>query len=452
MKPRNPAVQLLLAELRNELIAPPSEAGAHDHVAMMRLEQQLLESGSRSVTRPASPRSAAAPRRIVFRAHARVRQVASTRSRRVAAVFAALFVFFGNVGPNAAGALPAAVRSLTNHVSDAIVDTFGVPQSHDRSAGPAIRAGSASVDGTGGSSTTLGPRAGGGSGSGWADVAAPTTTSPGIAGNPTPSSDPGTTSGGPSPTDAPQGLKLPPQNNMDRDPDTPPGLPSDWRERALNAALARLQTCSHTSELSPTGCPQNADLGGATPESLQWTLLNQPLAGAAIVPRSADDGNGSTQVGAEISVFGLFQMSAAYTVAGDPQLHYAYSSGVAEARMTWSGSAVENVRFVSGSVADQLPPDIQMPQFERPADVLDIAVLIALQQELDAWATAAGGTLVGDPLATASVTFDAVHGTFAVAGTYTTNAPGSTEAVTNPFTASLVYDGQNLLVLSISGP
>jgi hypothetical protein len=451
MKSRNAAVQLMLAELRDELLAPPSEARALDHVAMMQLEKQLLDSGTRAVARPASRQSAAARPRFALRAHARVRRVTWTRSRRIAAVFAAMFVFFGNVGPNAAGAFPAAVRSITDHVTDTIVDTFGVPQSHDRSAGPGARGGSASIDGSQRTSTSPGSR------TGESDSLSPitdpsTTTSPGDAGgSTTPPSDPGNPAGGPTTTVPPVGIKLPPQNNMDRDPDTPPGLPSDWRERALAAALARLQTCAQASELAPTGCPQIADLGGATPDSLHWSLLNQPLAGAAIVPRPADDGYGSTQVGAEISVFGLFQMNATYTVAGDPRLHYAYSSGVAEARMTWSGSAVENVRFVSGSVANQLPPDVQMPQFERPADVLDIAVLIALQQELDAWATPAGGTLVGDPLATASVTFDAVHGTFAVAGTYTTTAAGSTEPVTNPFTASLVYDGQNLLVLSISG-
>ena len=120
--------------------------------------------------------------------------------------------------------------------------------------------------------------------------------------------------------------------------------------------------------------------------------------------------------------------------------------------MNWSGSAVENVLFVSGSVADQLPAGVHVPAFERPAEVADTWVLAALQPELQAWATPAGGTLVGDPLATASITFDAVHGTFVVAGTYTTTAPGSTAPVTNPFTASLVYDGQNLFVVSISGP
>ena len=448
MKPRNAAVQLLLAELRHELVVPPSEARAVDHVAMMRLEQQLLESGSRPVTRPVLRRSAARPH-FALRAHARVRKVACTRSRRIAAVFAALFVFFGNVGPNAAGALPAAVRSLTNHVSNAIVDTFGVPNSNDRSAGPAARS-SATVDGSGVSSTSSGAR-GDASDPGAAFPAASTTTLGAAPGDPT-SPDPGTPSGGPTPTVPPQGLKLPPQNNMDRDPDTPPGLPSDWRERAFTAALARLQTCTHATELAPTGCPQIANLGGATPDSLQWTLLNQPLEGASIVPRAANDGKRDTQIGAEISVFGLFQMTAAYTVAGDTRVHYAYSSGVAEARMNWSGSAVENVLFVSGSVADQLPAGVHVPAFERPAEVADTWVFAALQPELQAWATPAGGALVGDPLATASVTFDPVHGTFVVAGTYTATASGSTAPVTSPFTASLVYDGQNLFVISISGP
>ena len=206
--------------------------------------------------------------------------------------------------------------------------------------------------------------------------------------------------------------------------------------------------------LTPAGCPQVADLGGATPATLHWTLLNQPLEGAAVVPRPADDGNGkNTQVGAEISVFALFQMYATYTVSGDTQLHYAYSSGVAEARMTWSGSAVQNVSFVSGSVAGQLPAGVQMPSFARPADVPDIVVLVALQTSLQAWATAAGGTLVGDPLAGAVVAFDPARGTFTVTGTYTTTTgDSSVPPVTGQYNASLFFDGQSVLVLSISGP
>ena len=57
-----------------------------------------------------------------------------------------------------------------------------------------------------------------------------------------------------------------------------------------------------------------------------------------------------------------------------------------------------------------------------------------------------------DIIGKALMTFDAVHGTFVVAGTYTATASGGTAPVTSPFTASLVYDGQNLFVVSISGP
>jgi len=447
MKSRNAAVQLLLAELRDELVSAPPETRAADHVAMMRLEENILESGSRASR---SSSAAAARRRLGLPAHSRVRRLAVTRTRRIAAVFAALFVFFGNVGPNAAGAFPAAFRSITDRVTDSIVDTFGVPQSDPESAGRG-RFGS-SIDGAQASSTTSGSRA---DGSGFGSSTTPPTTAsrddaaPGTTTPPAGSGDP---SGGPSPSDPLVGKKLPPQNNMDRDPSTPPGLPSDFRERALTAALARLQTCALAHELGPTGCPQAADLGGPIAENVHWTLLGQPLAGAAVVPRPADDGYGNnTQVGAEVSVFGLFQMHATYTIAGDPKVHVAYSSGVAEARMIWTGSAIENVAFLGGSVAGQLPAEIRMPSFERPVDLPDIAVLMALQNELVEWVTAAGGTLVGDPLATAAVAFDTVHGDFVVTGTYTTTAPGSTDPVTSPFTAHLLYDGQTLLVLSISG-
>ena len=452
MKSRNVALELLLADLRADLLAPPPEALAADHIATMRLEEELLESGLRS-TPAAAPRRSTRRQLLDLRTQARVRHMTSTKSR-IAALLAAMFVLFGNVGPNAAGALPEAFRSITNGITDSIVDTFGVPQStHSRSAGPATRGALQAIDGARRPSTSGGAATGDAHGP--STTAQPSDASPGVAvqGSPPPTSPataPGSSPGGP-PASVPfKGLKLPPQKNMDRDPSTPPGLPSDWRERALTAALARLQACAGATALAPAGCPQIADLGGATPDTLQWSLVNQPLAGAAVIPRPADDGKGNTQVGAEISVFGLFQMDAAYTLAGDPQVHYAYSSGVAEARMTWSGSAVQNVTFVSGSVADQLPAGLQMPSFERPADVPDIAILVTAQPALQAWATAGGRILVDDPLSDAVVGFDPVHGNFTVTGSYTTTAADGSGPVTSQYTASLLYDGQNLLLLGVS--
>ncbi len=175
--------------------------------------------------------------------------------------------------------------------------------------------------------------------------------------------------------------------------------------------------------------------------------MNQPLAGATAIARA----NGVVHQAA-ISVFGLFQLQASYTVGTDPQLHYAYSSGVALATMTWDGTNLLSVTFTSGSVADHLPADVHLPPFERPTGVTDAAVLSAVQSGFAAWVTAGGGSLVGDPTQGAVVSFDSVHGNFTVSGTYS-SAPsdGSGPAVSHAYTAALVANGTVLQLLSIAG-
>jgi hypothetical protein len=209
-----------------------------------------------------------------------------------------------------------------------------------------------------------------------------------------------------------------------------------------------LAACATATDLAPAGCPQVATVdAGVTPENVQWTVLNQPLAGATALAHA----NGVARQ-AVISVYGLFQMQATYTVGTDTEPHFAYSSGIALATMTWDGSSLLNVTFTSGSVAGRLPAGVHVPEFERPATVSDGAVLAALQSGFAAWATSAGGTVVGDPTQGAVVSFDPAHGNFTVTGTYTlaSSDPGG-GAVTHPYTASLVANGTALQLLSIAG-
>ena len=449
MKSRNTAVALLIADLREELLAPPSGSRAAEHVAMMRLEEQVLESAPRPAARRESLR----------RMQDRVVRAASARPRRVAALFAAICVLSGSVGLNAAAALPTAVRKITDHITDSIVNTFGVPQpAHSRSAGPAGPRSSTSIDGAQisstpsgalpGSTSTVGPQSTGVSASAAPDTGAQQTTTSG-----TPTVDPGRSSGPVKQSGPPPGKKPPPKHDMNRDPNLPPGLPSDWRENALGAARAQLQACTQSTDLAPAGCPQVADLGTAVPtDGVHWTLLNQPLAGATLTAHAAA-GTPDTAIGAVISVYGLFQMDAAYTLAGDTQPRFVYSSGIAQATMTWDGSALQNLTFASGSVADHLPDGVRVPTFERPEGVADTAVLAALQPGLATWATAGGGTLSGDPTLSATVWFDPAHGNFTVSGNYTITPAGVGAApVTISYSATLVFDGQSVLLLAISGP
>jgi hypothetical protein len=175
--------------------------------------------------------------------------------------------------------------------------------------------------------------------------------------------------------------------------------------------------------------------------------LNQPLAGATAIASA----NGVAHQAA-ISVYGLFQLQASYTDGTDSAVHYAYSSGVALATMTWDGSNLLGVTFAGGSVADHLPTGIFVPAFARPAGVTDAIVLSAVQSGFATWVAASGGSLVGDPTQGAVVSFDSVHGNFTVTGTYSSApADGSGPAASRSYSASLVANGTVLQLLSITG-
>ncbi len=435
MKSRNAAVASLLADVRQELVAPPCESKAAEHVAMMRLEEQVL---------------APAPRpSLGVRARGRVVRATASRPRRFAALFATICVLSGNVGIDAAGALPAAVRRVTDHISDAIVHTFGVPQASDpRAGGQPIRSATPRRSGAS-ASRPSGAREPGAPGSrpsstGPRPSAAPRGDGQGSTSDPQAVS-PGKQSQSPSSPQPPTGTPLPPSTNMQKDPHAY-GLPSDWRPRVIAAARAQLEACAQATGPAPVGCPQVAAIEpGAHPASVHWALLNQPLAGATAIAHG-----GFSRNEALISVYGLFQMEASYT-AGDGTQRFAYSGGVAEATMMWDSSAFLYVSFTSGSVADRLPEGVHVPSFERPTNISDDEVLGAVQAGFTAWAwvTGGGGMVVGDPTAASMVAFDPAHGNFTVSGTYALITSGGA-AVGNHYTASLVLNDGVVQLLTIA--
>lgn len=450
MKPRNAAVESLLAEVRRELLAPPSESRAAEHVAMMRLEDQIYAPAPPVSSQSSPGRSAAGHSQLGIRTRGGAVRATASRPRRFAALFAAICVLSGSVGVDAASALPAAVRQVTDHITDAIVHTFGVPQPSDpRSEGPPIRAAEPFGSGRTATSVDTGSRVPAGArGSG---PSAPAGRAAGVdAQGPRPSDSPAVSPGDPSdPPSAPQpptGSPRPPKLNMKKDPDTPPGLPANWRSIAVAAARAHLVACTRVTDIMPLGCPQVAAIDPAEhPGSLHWVLLNQPLAGAT----TTLDAIVSTHP--LISVYGLFQMEATYT-ARDGTQRFAYSSGVAQAIMMLSGSAPLYVTFASGSAADHLPAGVHVPSFEAPAGVSDAAVLASVQAGFAAWVTGSGGgTLVGDPTQGALVSFDPAHGNFTVSGMYTVAPSDGTVPVSHGYTASLLWNGDVVQLLTIAG-
>ena len=264
----------------------------------------------------------------------------------------------------------------------------------------------------------------------------------------------------------------------------PPGLPNDWSRLAIRAATSALQTCAQADTLNPANCPQEGSSTAGEALGVHWTLLNQPLdqATAELVPTSA-----GTSSGAQVAVFGLYQMDASFTTPGQSLRPYLeYRGGRAVATMTWDGSSFQNVAFTPGGLFSDLPP-VTLPPFSRPVEVSDAAVLAAVRsgfhdcvtlkitttsttppncpngaQPLDAYFVNPHWVLDGDPMQGALVTFDTEHGNFAVTGSVSMTlhavrrAPGQADdprTFPSPgnYLATLSWNGQQLTLLNIGG-
>jgi hypothetical protein len=440
----------LLNELRGELLVMPREEVVTDHLAMMEFEQQVL----------ATPR-------LVRRTRSSL-----VRPRRTAFVVTCVCTTVVSCGLSAAGALPQPLQKIT----DSIARTLGVPQPHKLPPAPHVSGGALPVlpapavqpgatPATPAQHTAPGAVTGG-SKPGAAHVLPAIVPKPGqkVSSPPPPFVPPRPTTPGKRITPKPH---KPPKHNSDN---TPPGFPSNWRNRAISAAGAQLQACSQAQALAAVGCPQVATAAGdaALVESVHWTLLNDPLSGAVAVAQTkfGNPANHTAPV-TKVTVYERFQMDATYAETGDTHSYVAYSGGIAEATMTWNGSTFENVTFSPGSAAGHLLPGVIVPPLERPASATDAAVLGAVGAGFTSCPAvttlpncAAGvttpWTVVGDPIQGAVVTFDSRQGDFTVTGSY---AMTGTDNLGNPvtagghYTATLFFDGGQLHLLSIStGP
>lgn len=228
-------------------------------------------------------------------------------------------------------------------------------------------------------------------------------------------------------------------------------------------------TCSQETTLTPTTCPQQATpLGtGGQAQSVQWTLWNNPFAGAAVVAKTTP-GDPAKHTGptTKITVYVAFQMSATYTETDGSGPYRSYSAGIGAATMTWDGSSFVDATFSPGSVAGHLLPGVKAPSIPRTANTGDGVVRSAVQSGLNACVAAAAApdpvlicpqttavgeqwTLSGDPTLGATVAYDPTDGLFTVTGTYAmTSNLGN--ASSGPYTATLFFDGTQLQVLSIA--
>jgi hypothetical protein len=161
-------------------------------------------------------------------------------------------------------------------------------------------------------------------------------------------------------------------------------------------------------------------------------------------------------------VYQRFQMEVMYTAGGNSE--FGYSSGVAQATMTWNGSAFDQITIADGSVAGHVERGVVVPGLVRPAGAVDLAVLGAVHDVfVDCTApsssascppgvldnpTTAQSTLTGDPTDGATVRFDSRTGLLVVTGKYSMVTSTGTP-VTGSYTASLFFDNLALRTLSV---
>jgi hypothetical protein len=445
------AVAPLLDELRAEFLVMPREQVVEQHLDMMTFERQVLD----------APRPTRAPQRQ--------RRPVTSRPRRTAFVLACVTATVASCGLSAAGALPEPLQ----HITDSIAHTLGVPEPHDTTTGSPSGAGAAA-------SPTTPPVSHPGNASpsptrpaSPATSSTPTTTKPHPSAHRStvhPTTPPATTvtpaAGPPAfparPTKGPHRIdpkpqQKPPSKNSEN---TPPGYPTDWRDRAIGTAASGLWDCTQVTVLDPPACPQSVTASG-TIENVQWALLNDAPLSAAAVAHTTRAADGTTHT--IVTVYERFQMEVMYTADGNQKL--GYSSGVAQATMTFNGSSFDHVTFTDGSVAGHVERGVSVPGLVRPAGAVDVAVLGALHDVFVACTapssggdcppggvldtpTAAQSTLTSDPTSGATVRFDPRTGLLVVTGTYSmVTSTGS--PVTGSYTASLFFDNLALRTLSV---
>ena len=438
----------MLADLRGELLVMPREETVERHLNMMTFEQRVL----------------ATPRFV----EKKTPRAAMPTPRRAAIAFICVLSTLVSCGLSAAGALPEPLQNIT----DSIAHTLGVPKANTPQDAP------------------NGHSAGAPS----APKPAPDATPKPAAKSSLPTPETAAPKASPAVTTTTEPLKLPtsdtpiaktpahppaqPITPVGSDPEptknssnTPPGYPTDWRDKATEAAALQLQQCAAATGASQVGCPQNAIPEGDNAQiaSISWTLLNVPEQGAAVIAKTKP-GNPRKHLAPSttITVYEAFQMSATYTEVGGTGPYLAYSGGIGVATMKWNGSSFEDVTFSPGSVAGELPVGVIAPTIPQLPNVDNGIVLEALRAGFAACTTTppvagdpvascpqpatAGAvwTSVGNPIDNALVTYDSKTGLFTVTGSYAmTSDQGATAS--GPYKATLFFDNFRVWVLSISG-
>jgi hypothetical protein len=235
-----------------------------------------------------------------------------------------------------------------------------------------------------------------------------------------------------------------------------PTLTSSGLANAKAAVKAFLAACAQQTSLQPDKCPQQYSNGFVS--SVRWQVLGDPTQDLTI---SFDQDLKATGAG-------HFQMVVVYQEPGASGTSHEISAGGYVAALALTTS---NVTVASISSSSNVPP------VQRPAGATDQAAIAQVSKALGACASATvpiqadcpqsllSGVaenvrwkLNGDPTSGATVSFDSSNGIFTVHGqmnmvaSYSINGYATTDpSVYNAYDAYLLWDGQALQLVTISG-
>jgi hypothetical protein len=235
-----------------------------------------------------------------------------------------------------------------------------------------------------------------------------------------------------------------------------PALTAVGLAAAKAAIKSAFDACAKSTSFSQDGCPQKYDAYFVS--SPQWQLVGDPLQDVTI----------SFDQDLNASGTGHYQMEIAYQEAGSPGTHHDVASGGYRANLLL---AETSIAVGSISAADGLPA-LQRPagaSDQTAKDLVSKALTLCAglqlqtppdcpQQIVAAGASNVRWTLSGDPMASATVTFDqksgifTVHGRFAMSASYDWLGNAETQSSFYPaYDALLCWDGQALVLVTIQG-
>ncbi len=233
-----------------------------------------------------------------------------------------------------------------------------------------------------------------------------------------------------------------------------PTLTHAGQSQAISAIKSAFAQCVAQTSAAPDGCPQRYE--DSFINSGSWRLVGDPSQNVAIAVDKQDN----------LVATGHYQMVVAYQQSNGT-MHAAVAGGFAAQLALGDSDVTVTSIAASAEVSGLQRPTAATDEMIKGIVSKGLAACAAIhaadppdcpQQFFFPDASILGWTMSGDPLSGATVTFDAgsgaftVHGSFAMTVTYElTTHPETESSSTTSYDAVLLWDGQNLQLVTISG-